>query len=335
MAKVRVGILGCGNYARRHARAYLQNPDVQVVALCDVSDDIVAAFCEKNFAEAAKKPALFTDPARMYAKAKLDAVSVVTPHTLHFEHCCRALDAGCHVLVEKPMVTRLADAVALERKVADAGNVLCIGYNTSCSIEFHKLRQIIRSGEFGKLQVVSLYIGQPWYYGTQGTWRQEPELSGGGMIYDSGAHVLNSLVWSVESDVECVHAWVQNLDSKVDINGTMNVRFTNGVLATVAVSGMAPSGAFGVWMFESGRVEADPWGGGSIAIWRRRDGRNERIKYPQMEGEDSTPVANFIDAVLGRAEPRTSPRNGIQQSQLMDAVYESARTGKPARPPRR
>ena len=56
MATVRVGILGCGGYAGRHARDYLQNPDVQVVALCDLSEDIVAAFCEKHFAEAKKKP---------------------------------------------------------------------------------------------------------------------------------------------------------------------------------------------------------------------------------------------------------------------------------------
>ena len=332
MPRVRVGILGCGGYARRHAREYVAHPDVDVVALCDVSEEAVKRFRKEQFAEVKRRPKAFTDAAEMYGASKLDAVSVVTPHTLHFEHCCQALEAGCHVLVEKPMVTRLADAVALEKKVAEAGRILCIGYNTSCSVEFAKLREMIRSEELGKLKVVSLYISQPWYFGTQGTWRQETELSGGGMIYDSGAHVLNSLVWTVESDVEQVHAWIDNFGCPVDINGTINAKFTNGVLATVAVSGVSPSGSFGVWMFESGRVEADPWGSGFINIFRREGHRTRREKYPVMPGEDSAPVANFVDAILGRAEPATSPRNGIQQSQLMDAVYESARTGRPARP---
>jgi predicted dehydrogenase len=334
MKKVRVGILGCGGYARNHARRYLEHPNAQVVALCDVTEDIAAGFRDAMFGAVAEKPALFTDAAKMYRTAKLDAVSIVTPHTLHFEHCCQGLAAGCHVLVEKPMVTRLADAVALEKKVAKAGKILCIGYNTSCSVEFRRLREIIRSGELGKLKVVSIYISQPWYFGTLGKWRQVPELSGGGMIYDSGAHVLNSLVWTVESDVREVHAWIDNFGSPVDVNGTINVKFTNDVLATVAVSGVSPNGSFGVWMFESGRVEADPWGSGTFAMFRRDGARHWRVKYPSVPGEDSNPVANFVDAILGRAEPGTSPRNGVQQSQLMDAVYESARTGQPARPPK-
>ena len=58
----------------------------------------------------------------------------------------------------------------------------------------------------------------------------------------------------------------------------------------------------------------------------------QEIKYPQITGEQQTPNDNFIDAILGRAEPRTSAENGIIQSQLMDAIYESARTGQPASP---
>src|SRR5690606_22663849 len=113
---------------------------------------------------------------------------------------------------------------------------------------------MVRSGEFGKLKVVSLYISQPWYHFVQGLWRMDPKLSGGGMIYDSGAHVLNSLVWTVEAEVDTVHAFIDNLDSQVDINGTINVRFVNGVIATVAVSGETPNGSFGAWMFEQGLI---------------------------------------------------------------------------------
>ena len=67
------------------------------------------------------------------------------------------------------------------------------------------------------------------------TVKLDPALSGGGMLYDSGAHVMNSLVWIVESDVAEVHAYVDNLDTRVDINGTINVRFANGVIAAIAI----------------------------------------------------------------------------------------------------
>ena len=77
------------------------------------------------------------------------------------------------------------------------------------SPNFYYTREIIRSGEFGKLELVIGYITQGWKGGTTGTWRQDPKLSGGGQAYDSGAHLLNSLCWAVESKVAEVYAYTQ------------------------------------------------------------------------------------------------------------------------------
>jgi predicted dehydrogenase len=274
---------------------------------------------------------VFLNAEEMYRAVKPDAVSIATPHTLHFEHCCQALEAGCHVLVEKPMVTSLAHAQALEKKVADTGLQLQIAYITPSRAECSRLREMCRNGEYGRLKVVNCNISQPWYHGTKGKWRQDPALSGGGMIYDSGAHVLNTLVWTVESDVEEVHAYVDNLDSPVDINGTVNVRFRNGVIACVAVCGEAPSKSAGTWNFERATATLDPWVGSDLHVTARMDGKYQEVDAG-VKGADADPQTNFIDAILGRAEPATTPHNGVVQSQLMDAIYESARTGRPARP---
>ena len=110
MSKVRVAILGCGGMAGAHARRLAPNPDVQIVALSDVDEPRVESFIQKHLSEYDPKPAIFTDPAQMYAEAKPDGVVIVTPHTLHFEHGMQALDAGCHVLMEKPMVTDAGQA---------------------------------------------------------------------------------------------------------------------------------------------------------------------------------------------------------------------------------
>jgi predicted dehydrogenase len=182
------------------------------------------------------------------------------------------------------------------------------------------------------LELVNGWLVQNWKKGTSGSWRQDPALSGGGQMYDSGAHLFNSLIWSVEQPVSEVLAFVDNSGTPVDINGTVNIRFANGTLATIVIGGNCPNDGSGMYLFfEKGRIEIDGWGGGWIKVFKQGEGQIE----PDIQGQSNTPNDNFIDAILGRAEARTSPRNGVQQSELMDAIYESARTGQIARPKQR
>lgn len=314
-----------------HAQRFAKHPDVEVVALSDVSEEILNGFIERNLSGYEPRPAIFTEPAQMYAEAKPDAVVIVTPHTMHYEHAVQALDAGCHILMEKPMVTDSGDAHKLAQKVKESGKVLTIGYNTPCTPTISFIREAIRSGEYGKLELVSGWLSQGWMKATIGTWRQKPELSGGGQMYDSGAHIFNTLVWTVEQPVEAVHAFVDNLDTPVDINGTANVRFANGVLATITISGNCPASASDmVFLFDGGRIECDGWSGTWVKAWKG----NQEVDL-ELDSSTTNPGDNFIDAILGRAEARTSSLNGINQSELMDAIYESARTGQIARPVKR
>jgi predicted dehydrogenase len=238
MATFRVAFLGCGGIMHKHALQSRELPEVEIVGLCDISPANMAKLVEKSLTHLPTPPPTFATPADMYRATRPDAVVIATPHTLHYGQACEALDAGCHVLVEKPMVTDLGQAIDLERRVSRAGKVLCIGYNTPCTAELYTLRDMIRTEELGKLKVVSLYLSQNWYRNTKGLWRQDPALSGGGQMYDSGAHLMNSLVWTVESDVAEVYAHIDRLDTAVDINGTATIRFANGVLASVAIAGV-------------------------------------------------------------------------------------------------
>lgn len=333
-SKVRLALLGCGGMMGAHANRLKSHPDVEIVALCDVSEQIVQAFAAKHLAGTSHQPRVFTEPAAMYTAAQPDAVLISTPHTQHFEQGMQALAAGCHVFIEKPMVTNLDQAYRLAEAVHHSGKIFVIGYNTPCSAEFYYLRELIRNQTLGRLELVTGFLSQDWMRGTTGTWRQDPALSGGGQAYDSGAHLFNSLCWSVESDVEEVFAYVDNHGAPVDINSVSSIRFANGVLANITVSGNCPSaGSFMTFIFDGGRVEIDGWGAAWINIWKG----DQKVKYPPITPEMGAPSPdhNFIDAILGRAEPRTSVMNGVIQSQLMEAFYESQRTGRPARPPRR
>ena len=332
-SKVRIVLLGCGGMMGAHAQRLRNHPDVEIVGLCDVTEKQVKDFAARHLADTAHSPKLFTDPAKMYASLTPDAVLISTPHTQHYAQGVQALEAGCHVFMEKPMVTSLDQAYKLADKVDETGKILVIGYNTPCSPEFIYLRDLIRNKTLGKLELVTGFLSQDWMRFTTGLWRQDPALSGGGQAYDSGAHLFNSLCWSVESDIDEVFAFVDNHGTRVDINSASSVKFANGVLANITVSGNCPGGgSFMAFIFDGGRVEIDGWGAGWINVWKGGD----KVKYPPIMPEMGSPSPdhNFIDAILGRAEPRTSVRNGIIQSQLMDAVYESQRTGKPARPRR-
>lgn len=332
-SKVRITLLGCGGMMGAHAQRLKNHPDVDIVGLCDVSESLVQNFATKHFTGTAQHPQFFTDPATMYATLSPDAVLISTPHTQHFEQGKQALAAGLHVFMEKPMVTSLSDAYALADAVKASGKIFVIGYNTPCSSEFFYLRDLIRNKTLGKLELVTGFISQDWLRGTTGLWRQEPSLSGGGQAYDSGAHLFNSLCWSVESDVDEVFAFVDNHGSKVDINSVSSIKFANGVLANITIGGNCPGGgSFMAFIFDGGRVEVDGWGAGWLNIWKG----DQKVKYPPITPDMGAPSPdhNFIDAILGRAKPRTSVMNGIIQSQLMDAIYESERTGKPARPKR-
>lgn len=305
-------------------------PEVEIVSAVDVSREIVEDYIEKHLADVETKPAVYDDLDQLLAESKPDAVLISTPHTLHFEQCMKALDAGCHVFVEKPMVTSADDGYRLAQKVEETGKILVIGYNTACSPYLAYIKEQIQNETFGKLEMVTGYLTQGWYWGTKGKWRQDPALSGGGQAYDSGAHLLNSLCWPMESKIAEVQAFIDKRDTPVDINSVINARFENGVLAAIAISGScrATGGSHMAFIFEDARIELDGWNASWMRVYTK-DGEVEDL------GIDETPVSpdqNFIDAILGRAEPKTRPLNGIIQSELMDAIYTSAETGRPARP---
>jgi predicted dehydrogenase len=325
-----VAMLGTGGIAAKHVRSFLNRKDVQIVAGCDVSEEVVKAFWDRVLPADAKRPPCFSDPAKMY-QTKPDAVVICTPHTVHFEQGMQAIDHGCHVLMEKPMVTSAEHAYKLRDKVAQAGKVLLVAYNTPCSPEFQFIREQIRTNALGRLELISGFLFQGWMEVTRGKWRQDPALSGGGQAYDSGAHLLNSLCWSVESPVAEVHAFIQCFDCRVDINSSINIRFENGAFASIAIGGNCPaSGAYLTYAFSNGRINVDGWNATWLEVFKGRD----RVKYPLVTGEPQQPADNFVDAIHGKVEARTTPDNGIIHSELMDAIYESARTGKPAKPRR-
>ncbi len=334
MTKIRLGIVGCGSMSVSHARRMKGISDVQIVSVCDLNMEFASNYVENNLKGIEPRPVAYGSMSEMLAETKLDAVVIATPHILHFQHGMQALDTGCHVLMEKPMVISAEHAYMLAEKVRAVGKVFVVGYNTPCTANFYFLRECIRNQVFGELELVSAYLTQNWKSATRGSWRQDPKIAGGGQAFDSGAHLLNGVCWSVESKIAEVHAFVDNQDTPVDVNSSINIRFESGVFAGIVISGnSAKSGSHSVFVFENGRIEIDGWNGNWIRVWEG----SECLDPPTITDDMSagSPDQNFVEAILGHAEARTSVENGIIHCELMDAIYESDRTGQPVRPNRR
>jgi predicted dehydrogenase len=323
---INIGVVGSGGIIAKHIGHLADRTDARIVALCDVNPEMIQARQEAFFED--RQVNGYATPEEMYANEQLDAVIITTPHTLHYGQAVQALEAGCHVFLEKPMTTSSKDAIQLAAKAEEREKVVAVGYNTASKPTFQYLREQIRNQTWGSLEMVSGFLSQNWMTLTTGLWRQDPALSGGGQAYDSGAHILNSLLWSVESEPETVFAFTDNKSCAVDINSVMSIRFANGVLGNITISGnCAADGRHMAFIFEKALVEIDGWGGDWIKVHA-----NGKAEEPEIDIHEVFPINNFVEAVQGKAQVAASTKNGINHSLLMDGIYASAQSGLPVHP---
>jgi len=320
--KIRVGFIGCGGNSRGHGRSIMQTPDAEIVALADISESAIQAFRE-NVGVSSEVPA-YTDYREMLAATKPHAVEISTPHTLHFQQIMDSLDAGCHVLTEKPMVCTVEHARKVIDKIKETGKHLMIGYQRHLQPTYAYCRNVVQSGGLGSVHFVTAHQCQNWYRNQQGRWRMDPALSGGGQLNDSGSHLLDILLWILEASPKEVFAMMEYFDAKVDILSALTIRFDTGALCNISVVGHAVGGMhedFTIWM-ENGTLFVR---GGKV--YREEQG-TRMVEVPV----DELPVGGqkdraFLDLILGEAENRVDAKNGLRVIQLTEAAWKSAETG--------
>jgi predicted dehydrogenase len=319
-----LALIGCGGIVQGwHGPTLAKIADCNVVALADPARANLDVVRTKFFPEAAPYDSLESLLER--PPAKLDAVLITTPHALHYPQATAALERGLHVLVEKPMVTSTADAMALWKTVKRTGKLLGITFQAPYTKAFQYLRDERDAGRLGAMQIVHAWISQSWAAGTKGKWRQEPKLAGGGMLYDTGAHMLNAILWLTNRQpIEVACTW-EHCDCPVDINGAAMLRFENCVLASCAVGGNCPPwGSQLVVQTDKFQILTTNHGGELKII--AADGKAIEPKLPVDDRPSAfSPHRNFLDAIQGKAEIQVPVRFGVLLANLMEAMSESAR----------
>ncbi len=320
-------LVGCGGMGHWHAQQLKKLSNVNVVALCDIVPAQMKPYREKYFSDAAEYEsleALLDSP-----PAPLDAVVLVTPHATHYPLAKLALERGVNVMVEKPMVTCSEHAYDLWRTVNRTGKKLAITFQSPYTPEFGYLARARDAGQLGKVQLISGWLSQGWLKGTAGKWRQIPAISGGGQMYDSGAHLLNAIMWLMNEPVVEVSCLYDTCGSPVDINGVAIFRFQGGALASVCIGGNCPHFRTEISIQTDKLLIVTDMYGGKLEM----KGPDNRTIYPTIEADDrpaaGSPHANFVNALEGKEPLRAPVRYGVLLSALMDALYESFEKRRP------
>lgn len=330
--KIKLAIIGCGWMAGNHMTVLQTIPDAEVVALCDIKrENLERAWRERFAANPAIRlydsyQQLLNDP-----PAGLRGVLVATYHTSHFEISTACLEHGLDVLVEKPMCTSSDDARKLAATIKKTGRHFQIAFQSTYSSEFAYIRDVIQKGGIGTIQTVTALSCQGWKsIGNipQAAWRLDPKLSGGGQMYDTGAHLFASIAWLIDRPVTEVFCWLDNCGMPVDINSVMTIRWEGNILGSVTISGDTPGWQDGIWISgDKGRLVT----GIHAKRLEHYDAAGEAVKYPLVTQTNYTPMANFVACLQGKAQPRCPERYGLLHSWLMDALYQSAREGRPVK----
>ena len=321
----RVGFIGLGMMARGHAREVLDKGGA-IVAVCEPSD-AAYALAEKLFDEhGLPLPPNEPDWERfLEAHAdELDVVVIVTPHLLHFAQATACMDAGLDVILEKPMVMTAAEAEALIETRDRTGRILMVAFQGTASARGTEARRLLRSGELGDILNISAVVWQDWATNTAGSWRQQPAVSGGGFMFDTGAHMLNTVTDLAGEDFSEVAAWQADDGYPVDIRSVVMGRLVSGAFVTMNGCGRAiPALGSDVRFFTTRAILRTGIYGELLEL--QRSGRRRALRLPAEA--DGSVWQRYLEVRAGQAPNPNPPEVGLRMARLWDAIRLSAQNG--------
>jgi myo-inositol 2-dehydrogenase/D-chiro-inositol 1-dehydrogenase len=320
---LRVGVVGAGLIAGCHVRAYTATPDVEVVAVADPH----LAKAEQLAATVGARACSDLDEVLGIG---VDVVSVCTPPRSHADLAVRALEAGRHVLCEKPVALTLADARRIEQAAHAGDRVVMIGHVSRFEPDHRAARDLVQAGHVGEvaMMVHSLTTSLPGW--SEGGWLARPEESGGPLL-DLSAHSFDYLAWVIGSPAVRVHAVASDSPAGPATYGVATVRYANGAIGQVESSWAHPAArGFKAVVEITGRDGRIAWSYDAInggAIYHADGG----VTWLDPLGERgyAREIAAFVDAVREGGPSPVPVAEGVAATRTALAALHSVRTGEP------
>ncbi|MEO4052553.1 Gfo/Idh/MocA family oxidoreductase [Solibacillus sp. CAU 1738] len=348
---LKVGVIGGGSISEFHIRPYVANKDADLIALCDQNAERLARMGETyNVAN------LYTNYEELLNNPEVDAVSICTWNNSHAEIAIKALEAGKHVLIEKPLSTTVQEALAVEAAVKKSGKLLQVGYVRRHASNIHVLKKFIDANELGELYYAKASCLRR--LGNPGGWFSDISKSGGGPLMDLGVHMVD-ICWYLMGKPKPVSVvgntykrlgnrnHIENLSfykaadydaSHNDVEDLANamIRFENGASLVVDVSFtlQAVKDELSVKLYgEKGGAEIEP----ALAIVTEKHNTILNMT-PQIDqlgfdfaGAFQNEINHFVDCCVNKTECIAPVEDGVAVMKMLCAIYESASTGREVR----
>jgi predicted dehydrogenase len=347
--KIRIGVIGCGA-GRFHAQQYASMPDVELVALAGLEPDRCRQIAEQHHI-----PHVHHDYAELIARPDVDGVSVCVPNHLHAPMTIAALEAGKHVLVEKPLAASVAEGEAMAEAATRTGRVLMTVFNRRFRNDSQIVKRHVEAGALGQIYFARTgWLRDQGIPGGAGGWFTDKARSGGGCLIDLGVHMLDLALWLMgQPRVESVSAatraalgprgrglfpgYRQGEGDTFDVDDFVAafLRLESGATLALEVS-------WAGYIEKGDRFFVQLWGdeGGAtmdvlnyttqdtLRLYTDVHGTRTEIR-PETAGEYEKSVNHeFVRAIrLGRALSPTV-EEGLQILRVIEAIYRSAEVGR-------
>lgn len=351
MSKIKVGMIGAGAIARTHCNGVNKHAEAEMVAVADLSTARRNALKQEFGLTRAYK-----DADALLADASIDAVCIALPNALHAPFTIKALEAGKHVMLDKPFALNVAEARQMIAAARKARRVLTVGMNQRYTPDSQMIRTLVERGELGDIYhakaVWRRRAGAPRF----GTWFGDKRLAGGGCLLDIGVHLLDLCLyvagkWEPVSASGAVYTkygnrgigeggWGHSDRKKgkhrfdVDDAATALIRFKDGCTVDLTVSWVLQQAEANMLDLELFGTEA----GASARPARVFRFGKKPNEYEVVEPQ-GVPMArpacdrhvDWIDGILGVAEPICTLDQALTVQKVLDAIYRSSETGREVR----
>lgn len=344
---MKYALIGCGRISMNHIKAALNN-QLEIVAVCDLVEEHMETLLKKHGLERDKSIRRYKDFRKMLEEVKPELVSIATESGSHAEIALYCIDAGIHVIIEKPMAMCMKDSEEIIRKSREKNIKVSACHQNRFNIAVQEMRKALEQGRFGKLSHGSIHVrwnrNQDYYEQAswRGTWAQD-----GGALMNQCIHGIDLLRWTFEDEVEEVYGQTRQqfhhyLEAE-DI-GMAVVRFKNGAIATIeGTTNVYPQNleetlyVFG----EKGTVKLGGKSTNNIDVWDFEDEDESDKKNKGLEEATSNVYGNghtnlfadMVDAIEKDRKPYVDAVAGRNALEIVLAIYKSQKTGQPVKLP--
>lgn len=331
--KINFGIIGCGRIAPKHAQAVVSNPLGILNAVADIVPLRAHAIQEKYGGLS------FSDYHHLLENKQIDVINICTPSGLHAKMAIEALEAGKHVIVEKPMALTIEDSESMVQTAKKVKKKLCVALQNRYNPPIIELKQALDRGDFGALLLCNATIRwyRPQSYYEDG-WHGTKSMDGG-VLFNQAIHYVDILQWLM-GDIDSVFSFTGTLAHKIDIDDACvaSLRFKNGSLGSLEASTITfprnIEGSIAVFG-KRGSVKIGGTALNQKKLWcfSPSDSVEEIPALVASEenaiyGESHKRVVDdMIDALINDREPQINGEEGRKSIAIVNAIYRSASVG--------